>query len=238
MLWCNPTMPRAALAGAAAMLLIALAALTPGTSSAMPHGRQVSSNRPAGVSHVLEVGTVSGAAGASGASSTSLRARPVPAQPSSPTPTVASSAVVTKGGDAPRPPTRTPINRPASAVRSGGPAALATQPPAPAAPSGHTSTLATFYAATPPAWCWDGAGGHAVRESVLAQAGMFVAIRGLACGTVVTIRGAIGTAQAVVWDHGPNCSCPERGVDASDAVFAATVGSLGQGIGPVEWWVN
>jgi hypothetical protein len=58
------------------------------------------------------------------------------------------------------------------------------------------------------------------------------------CGTVVTIRGPAGTVRASVEDHGPNCACPERGVDTSDGVFLAVVGPLGQGIGQVEWWVG
>lgn len=95
------------------------------------------------------------------------------------------------------------------------------------------TTLATHYAKWAPKTCWDGAVAHVVPRTLL-----FVAIRDIPCGTVVTIRGPAGTVQASVEDHGPNCTCPERGVDASDGVFLAVIGPLGQGIGQVEWWVG
>lgn len=97
-------------------------------------------------------------------------------------------------------------------------------------PLPSSSTLATHYAANPPQVCYDAAGAHAVRYTR-----MFAAMRGVPCGTTVILHGPIGTVQIVIWDHGPNCSCPERGLDASNDAFAATVGPLSQGIGRVEW---
>lgn len=200
------------------MLLIALAALTPGTGSAALHGRQVSSVRPDLPAAAL--------AAVEAALATIPTSTPV-----DPAPTTSA-----KGGDAPR---LSPSPPPPShqALRSAPRAVPVVSPPGPASSpvvlAGAVTTLATHYAVNPPWNCWDAAGRHSVPRTLL-----FVAIRGLPCGTAVTIRGAAGVVQAEVWDHGPNCACPERGVDASDAVFLATVGRIGQGIGQVEWWVG
>ena len=51
----------------------------------------------------------------------------------------------------------------------------------------------------------------------------------------MTITGPAGTVRAVVEDHGPNCGCPQRGLDASEEVFLEVVGSLGPGVVSVEW---
>lgn len=82
----------------------------------------------------------------------------------------------------------------------------------------------TWYAWSPPWTCWDPQA-HAVPRTAY-----FVAMRGIACGTTVTITGPAGTVRAVVADHGPNCTCPERGIDASAQVFLETVGSLVPGV--------
>lgn len=90
-------------------------------------------------------------------------------------------------------------------------------------------TLATYYASWPPSICYDSAGAHKVIPTRF-----FAAMRGVACGTVVIIHGAAGTVRVTIWDHGPNCSCPERDMDASFDAFVAAVGPLSRGIGPVQ----
>lgn len=55
----------------------------------------------------------------------------------------------------------------------------------------------------------------------------------LPCGTTLHVTGAAGSVDVQVWDHGPNCACPERGLDMSPAAFAAAVGPLSQGVGQV-----
>lgn len=201
------------------MLLIALAALTPGTGSAALHGRQVSSVRsdlPAAALAAVEA---------------ALATIPT-STPVDPAPTTSA-----KGGDAPR---LSPSPPPPShqALRSAPRAVPVVSPPGPASSpvvlAGTVTTLETYYAEFAPARCWDSAGVHYPK----AGERYFVAIRGLPCGTAVTIRGPVGTVQAAVWDHGPNCDCPERGVDASNDIFLATVGPLGKGVGQVEWWVG
>jgi len=99
------------------------------------------------------------------------------------------------------------------------------------AASGSATTLATWYAWTPPWTCWDAAGAHSGLRTPTGQIDRyFVAMRGVPCGTPVTVEGPAGTVRARIWDHGPNCDCPERGIDASAQVFLDVAGSLGSGV--------
>lgn len=107
--------------------------------------------------------------------------------------------------------------------------AAITPPPSTTSTSLESTTLATHYRTISPAKCWD-PGPHAIKPTRL-----FAAMRGVPCGTLVTIRGAAGSITIPIVDHGPNCSCPERGLDASNDAFVAAVGSLSQGIGRVQW---
>lgn len=95
-------------------------------------------------------------------------------------------------------------------------------------PAEWTTTLATHYPARP-ARCWD-----RTRSTPLPATNVYAAAH-LPCGTQLVIRGPAGEAQIGVWDHGPNCACPERGLDLSPAAFSAVVGPLGIGVAAVQF---
>lgn len=101
----------------------------------------------------------------------------------------------------------------------------------PDVPSG--SGVVTWYAWVSPAACWDAAGVHYPKRTT-----MFAAMRGVACGTTVTISGPAGSVAVPVLDHGPNCLCPERKVDASADAFMAVIGPLSVGVGTASYMVG
>lgn len=146
-----------------------------------------------------------------------------------PTPTVQPTipVVVQKKADAPRSVVEPPKHE--AAVSAPPPPVLIPTISPVAPPVVGSTTLATHYRAISPSTCWDPAP-HDIK-----QTRMFVAMRGVPCKTLVTIQGAIGSITVPVVDHGPNCSCPERGLDASNDVFAAVIGPLSQGVGQVRW---
>jgi len=139
---------------------------------------------------------------------------PLPASAPAPLAATPRGASITPGARtiSPMPAPRTPVS-----------------PPPP--PGGGTATLATHYQRWSPRTCWDGGVRHDLKELTL----YFTAIRGVPCGTVVVVTGAAGSVRVVVWDHGPNCTCPERGLDLSFAAFVEAVGPLSKGIGPATW---
>lgn len=153
--------------------------------------------------------------------------REAPTLAPAPTGTLAAPLVASpSSARSPAAPAQRPVKRPA---------AVPIKPPILSAGipqlGGVVATLATHYRRWSPRTCWDAAGSHVLQELTL----YFTAIRGLPCGTVVVITGPLGSVRAIVWDHGPNCDCPERGLDLGEEVFAETVAPLSKGIGPATW---
>lgn len=142
-----------------------------------------------------------------------------------PTPTVQPTipVVVQKKADAPRSVVEPPKHE--AAVSAPPPSVIAST----ISPVVGSTTLATHYLSISPAKCWDPIP-HAIRPTR-----MFAAMRGVPCGTLVTIQGAAGSVTIPIVDHGPNCLCPERGLDASNDAFVAAVGPLSLGIGRIQW---
>lgn len=119
-------------------------------------------------------------------------------------------------------------SQPQATIRKAKPAAEGT---APARTAGDVLTLASWYAWTPPAVCWDSSGAHAVSRTR-----MFTAMRDIACGTPVRISGPNRSVTVPVVDHGPWIA--GRDLDMSADAFAAVFGSLTVGVGPASYRIG
>jgi hypothetical protein len=107
-----------------------------------------------------------------------------------------------------------------------------TRPPAPpvVSPGSGLLTVASWYAWSPPAMCWDGGS-----AKVVPRTSLWTAHKTLPCGTWVEIDGPAGSIRVQVWDRGPYAA--GRDLDLSVPAFVAVAGDMRQGVAAVRWRV-